>query len=300
MLKIATINTWKCEGNYKQRLNVLAHRLKEERFDILCCQESFRTLDGEHDTAKALAGKLGMSYSFSAAGRKKRIFHGENVESLSGMAVLTGPQTCMIKSGSFPLPEKSKADGCAAQFAIIRKNGDAILIVNLFLSHLQNKKNMRRKQLQAVFSHPIMEKEFAAIVFCGDFDVKPESEEFRLLKRQPEFKVNDGFIKGGGNPRVSTLYDGTCLDEEQDGQHIDHIFVLQKRHKPVAKMEFRNSRILFNEVNERALMPSDHFGVALDLILSRLTGDMKSQVYRYASFAQSWRKSREGILAFPY
>lgn len=300
MLKIATINTRKCEGDYRQRLNVLAHKLKDERFDILCCQESFRTLDGEHDTAKALARRLGMSYSFSAAGRKKRMFHGKKVESLAGMAILTGSQICMIKSGSFPLPEKSKANGCAAQFAIIRKNGDAILVVNLFLSHLQHKKDMRREQLQTIFSHPIMEKEFAAIVFCGDFNVKPESEEYRFFKQQSEFKIKDGFIKGGGNPRVSTLYNGRCFDEEQDGQHIDHIFVLQKRQGPVAKMEFCNSRIIFDQVDEEALMPSDHFGVAFDLMLSRVGGDMKSQIYRYASFAQSWRKSREGRLAFPY
>ncbi|MEA3467446.1 MAG: hypothetical protein U9R57_04390 [Thermodesulfobacteriota bacterium] len=299
MLKIATINTWKCERDYEQRLDLLTDRLKEENFDILCCQESFRTVDGEHDTARTLATGLGMSYSFSAARRKKRLFSGEKVESFSGLSILTGPQTCMIYSGSFPLPDTCKAKGSAAQFAIIRKNGDAVLIVNLFLSHLK-KKNMRIKQLQTILSHPVMEKQYGAILVCGDINVNPKNEELSFLKKLPEFKLLDGFIKGGGNPRVSALCSNTGIDEEQDGQHIDHIFVLQKRNRPVAKMKFRNSRIILDQSDGKALMPFHHFGVALDLTLSRVRRDSKNQLYRYASFAKPWRKGFSGKIAIAY
>jgi len=294
MLKIATINTWKCESDYEQRLNLLTDRLKNEHFDILCCQESFRTLDGAYDTARTLATGLGMSYFFSATRRKKRLFSGKKVESFSGLTILTGPKTCMIKSGSFPLPDNSKAKGSAAQFAIIRKNGDAILIINLFLSHLKNKKSLRLKQLQTIFSHPLMKKQYAAILICGDINVNPKNDELRFLKKQSEFKALDGFIKGGGNPRVSTLCNNTVIDEEQDGQHIDHIFVLQKRVRPVAKMKFYNSRIILDQSDGKALMPSNHFGIALDLTLSRVKRDSKKQLYRYASFAKPWRKTFTG------
>jgi len=300
MFKIATINTWKCENNYEQRLNLLTDKLKKEHFDILCCQETFRTLDGKYDTARTLAAGLGMSYSFSAASPKKRLLSGNKIDSLSGLSILTGSKTCMIKSGSFPLPDKSKAKGSAAQFAIIRKNGDAILIINLFLSHLKNKKSMRIKQLQTIFSHPLVEKQYAAILVCGDINVNPKNKEFSFLKNLSEFKLLDGFIKGGGNPRVSSLCSNTVIDEEQDGQHIDHIFALKKKTRPVAKMTFCNSRIILDQSDGEILMPSHHFGIALDLTLSRVRRDTSKQLYRYASFAKPWRKGFTGKVALPY
>lgn len=300
MLKVATINTWKCKSSYEQRLHLLIDRFKKEHLDILCCQETFRTLDGKYDTARTLAAGLDMSYSFSAASPKKRLISGKKVESFSGLTILTSSKTCTIKSGSFPLPDKSKAKGSAAQFAIIRKNGDAILIINLFLSHLKHKKKMRLNQLKTIFSHPLMEKQYAAILICGDINVNPQKAELRFLKKQSEFKVLDGFIKGGGNPRVSALCSNTALDAEQDGQYIDHIFVLQKRIRPVAEIKFRNSRIILDQSNGKTLTPSRHFGIALDLTLSRVKRDSKKQLYRYASFAQPWRKSFTGKMASPF
>lgn len=300
MLKVATINTWKCQGNYERRLQLLTEGFKRENYDILCCQESFRTIDGVYDTARTLATELGMTYSFTGARQKKRVFRGKKIESQAGLTILTGPETSMIKSGSFPTPEKSKIKGSAAQFAIIRKNGDAVLILNIYLSHLPNKKKLRRKQLEAIFSHPIMEKQYAAIMLCGDFDTKPGNEEVSFLKKETGFKVRDGFIEGGGNPRVSALLQNSYIDEEEDGKHIDHIFVLQDRKNPVAKMTFSNSRILLHQSDGQKLMPSNHFGVALELTLSRLKNDTRSQMHRYASFAQPWRQSQTGNFAFPY
>ena len=139
-----------------------------------------------------------------------------------------------------------------------------------------------------------MKKQYAAILICGDINVNPKDDELRFLKKQSEFKVLDGFIKGGGNPRVSTLCNNTVIDEEQDGQHIDHIFVLQKRVRPVAKMKFCNSRIILDQSDGKALMPSNHFGIALDLTLCRVKRDSKKQLYRYASFAKPWRKTFTG------
>lgn len=71
-----------------------------------------------------MAKGLGMSYSFSTARRKKRLFQGERIECTSGMAILTGADTWMLYSGSFFLPETIKDRGRVAQFAVIRKNGN--------------------------------------------------------------------------------------------------------------------------------------------------------------------------------
>lgn len=134
-------------------------------------------------------------------------------------------------------------------------------------------------------SHPLVEKQYGAILICGDIDVNPKSEELRFLKKLSEFNLFDAFIKGGGNPRVSALRSNTVIDEEQDGQHIEHIFVLQKKTRPVAKMEFRNSRIILDQSDGEVFMPSHHFGIALELTLARVKRDTKNQLCRYASFA---------------
>jgi len=297
MIRVATINTWKGDGDYGRRLALLAGNLKEENIDILCCQESFRTLNGEYDTARTLATELGMTCSFSAARKKRRVFQGKKIESVSGQAILTGPETWMLYSGSFPLPGNSRDKGRVAQFAVIRKDGDAVLVVNLHLSHLQGAGRLRRQQLQTVLSHPIMEKQFAAILFCGDFNAISEDEELTYLKKQSEYKVSDGFIAGGGNAGVSTLVPEKDGRRKKKKRRIDHIFVFEKNRRPSANLKLSNSRLILNHPGADGVLPSDHFGVALDLTLSRVNTNETSQVCRYVSFTTpAWRRSREGEL----
>jgi endonuclease/exonuclease/phosphatase family metal-dependent hydrolase len=59
-IKIITINTWKCDGEYRERMRSLAEGLRLLKPDIIACQECF--VSEEADTLKFLAAELHMNY----------------------------------------------------------------------------------------------------------------------------------------------------------------------------------------------------------------------------------------------
>ena len=296
MLRIATINTWKGEGDYERRLSLLAEGLREEKVDILCCQEAFATDDDRYNTAAVLAKDLCMTCSFSTARRKKRLFQGKRLECTSGMAILTGADTWMLYSGSFSLPETTKDRGRVAQFAVIRKNGNTILVINVHLSHLKNGRKLRRKQMRAILSHASLERPYGAVVLCGDFNAALEEDDLKALRNQSGYLVYDGFLAGGGNPETSTMVTGAT----ENRKRVDHIFVLEKRKNPVAKLAMKNSRLILNRQDANGIFPSDHYGVALDLEIERILRADTCQVRHYASFTQPWKKAKKGELVLSF
>ena len=296
MLRIATINTWKCEGDYERRLSLLAGGLREEKVDILCCQEAFATDDDRYNTAAVLAKDLGMTSSFSAARRKKRLFQDKRLECTSGMAILTGADTWMLYSGSFPLPETTKDRGRVAQFAVIRKKGNTILVINVHLSHLKNGGTLRREQMQEILSHASLDRSYGAVVLCGDFNAAPEEDDLKALRNPSGYLVYDGFSAGGGDPEASTMVTGAT----ENRKRVDHIFVLEKKKNPVAKLAMKNSRLILNRQDANGIFPSDHYGVALDLEIERILREDTCQIRHYASFAQPGRRIQNGgpVLSF--
>lgn len=298
MLRIATINTWKGEGEYSRRMTLLIDNLKKENLDVLCCQEAFRTDDGTYDTARVLAKELGMTCSFSAARQKNRIFQGKRVASASGLAILTGHETWMMYSGSFPLPGNSRDNGRVAQFAVVRKNGDVILFLNLHLSHLKNGVRLRKKQLQAIWEHPIMEKQFGTIVFCGDFNATEKDEELIFFFKKIPFTVRNGFLSGGGYSGQSTLVANHDTLEQRG--HIDHIFIVENKQQPLTTVKPNNGRLILDQPDDDGIFPSDHFGVAVDLQLSRVRNEQQGHMYRYLSCTPDWCRNLEGDLRYSY
>ncbi|HHD56777.1 MAG TPA: hypothetical protein ENK89_03755 [Desulfobulbaceae bacterium] len=279
-LRIATLNTWKCDGSYEKRLAVMIDQLQKEQLDILCCQEVFRSMDGRFDTVSTLAAELGMNYSFAAARSKKRIFRGEKIDSYSGMAVLSRPGTPMLFSHTMPLPEVEEDKDRAAQFIVLRSNGNGILVVNLHLSHLKGAENLRREQLCTILSHPILEKNYAAVILCGDFNEGADST-VRYLKNDLKYNIRDGYLAGGGKKNASSMH---LKKNKQKPERIDHIFILQEKSNPPAKLSLCNSRMILNRP-ERGIYASDHRGIALDLEISRIKSNEHTQLFHFLSFA---------------
>lgn len=283
-LRIATLNTWKCEGHYTKRLKVMADQLQEEHLDILCCQEVFRSMDGRNDTASTLAARLGMNYSFAAARPKKRSFQGKNIESLSGMAILTRPGIPILSSYTLPLPEVKEDKDRAAQYLVLRCNGNTLLVVNLHLSHLKGAEDFRREQLDTVLNHPLLENNYTAILLCGDFN---EGADYtvRSLENRWEYAVRDGYHFGGGEKDVSSLHRERGKKKQE---RIDHIFLLEDRSDPLAKLSLSNSRMILDQP-DCGIYPSDHCAVALDLGISRIKRSDHAQLSHFVSFVPNIR-----------
>ena len=59
-MRILTLNTWKCDGAYRPRLQAMAQGLAALAPDVILLQEVFATEDDRADTAGYLAQALSM------------------------------------------------------------------------------------------------------------------------------------------------------------------------------------------------------------------------------------------------
>ena len=278
-LRIATLNTWKCDGDYPKRIQVMVKQLQQERLDILCCQEVFRSMDGRLNTASTLAAGLGINYSFAAARHKKRIFQGKELDSFSGMAILTRQGISILSSCTLPLPGVKNDKNRAAQYIVIRCSGDTVLVINLHLSHLEGAEELRREQLHTVLNHPILEKNYAAVLLCGDFN-EGAGYTVRSLGNGWKYKIRDGYLFGDMKKDVSSLH----LEEGKKKQErIDRIFLIEDRRYPLAELSLFNSRMILDHP-DCGIYPSDHCGVALDLGISRIKRGDHTQLSHFVSF----------------
>ena len=88
-LRVVTINTGKCDGPYRERIEWLATELTALDPDIVALQEAFCAADGRADTAALLASRLGLHLAWLPARYKARLLEGSAVEGWSGLALLS-------------------------------------------------------------------------------------------------------------------------------------------------------------------------------------------------------------------
>ncbi len=279
MLRTATINIDTFSGDDGNCQEHLAGKLRKEQLDILCCQQVPYTQDRRSNTSALLAEKLGMACSFTIVGDRA---------SRRGAAILSGQKTCMLYSGSLQLPGSPPDKEQTTQFAVIRKEGDAVLVLNLHQSSRKKGKNQRREQLQMILSHPIMEKHFAAILLCGNFRAGMRVDEFSSIPKRSPYAIQEGFVADNGTSVITPLgpLNGKKGRRVQQGNYI---FVLKERRKAVAGITCGAGRCIFSQTDFPGSSSSYPLGLSLDLSLSRIQQkEMTSQIRRYASFSQSF------------
>lgn len=258
-IKIVTINTWKCDGEYHRRMSLLSAGLKKIDPQIIACQECFFSEEGNADTAGWLAGELGMYYSFVGCRPKKRYFSGRWVDSLSGMAVLS--RFPFIRSEPFELSGVPEDEGRKVQQVELEiLPGKKIGITNVHLTHLRDAIALRERQVIEVCER-LESGDQAFSIVCGDFNAGLRSAGLSLLKDRSG--AADAYILGGGRePRIS------LVESFQQGvaRCVDHIFCIPLRGGKSYPL-FKDAAVVLNEADaETGLYPSDHFGIGTVLV----------------------------------
>jgi endonuclease/exonuclease/phosphatase family metal-dependent hydrolase len=259
-IRIITINTWKCDGNYYKRLTLMAEQLKALSPGIIACQECFASDEANADTLKFLSGALNMNACFLPARFRKRIFKDNWVQSFSGLGILSAfPLTALE---DYTLPEVPGDEPRKLQLAeIVLPGGDRLLIANTHLTHLRNT-GLRAAQAGFVAEKVSAFEAYKYRVVCGDFNAAPGSVELETLVSGTQ--AIDCYAAGGGaEPRYSLAeaYDRGMLI------CVDHIFALPH---PGANTypDFVNSAIVLNSKDhEKGIYPSDHFGISTTLVI---------------------------------
>ncbi len=206
-LRILTLNTWKCDGLYRRRLNHMAQRLEELNPDVVLLQEVFATEDGQVDTAAYLAKHLAMAVTHAPARRKSRWFEERHCPSSSGLAVLT--RQPVVEHHVVALPTDEDDGERIAQIVKVVHQGNSFWVANLHLTHLPTAAKLRSSQLATCLSALRQHAGLGFSVIGGDFNTGPGNPEFDALLIPPWHLVNPfGSMK-------KTTY------RTEDGQDLD-------------------------------------------------------------------------------
>lgn len=237
-ITLLTINTWKCDGDYYSRMELLASGLKTSGARIILCQECFRTADGKVDTLSYLSRELNMPGYFVPCRRKSRLFGGIATDSFSGLGILTDLH--VIGQMIVDLPSSPADGGRSAQLLTLDLGaGLSLIMANVHLTHLQNSEALRLSQLEKVLA-VMAGSEASYRLIGGDFNARPGSVLIEFLKT-----------------RINAV---ECI------QHfVDYIFVL-----PSPKAEYPSiihAKIVLDNPDANGQYPSDHFGVQTTMSL---------------------------------
>jgi len=256
-LSIVTINTWKCDGDYFNRLFLLAEELKTISPDIIACQECFQLQDGVANTLGYLAEHLGMHQLFLPGRNKPRYFEGKSQDSLSGLGILS--RFPLTELPSVLLPLTSEDDERKLQQAkVTLPNGENVLFTNLHLTHISDAEHTRLLQIEKLASI-INQNQTHHHIICGDFNSTSSSLEIEKLKALSN--ICDLYAEGDG--------DKPCISLTPEYHHfepvcVDFIFgqMLQNSSKP----KVIASSVVLNQYNQALkTYPSDHFGIYVNI-----------------------------------
>jgi len=261
-VKIITINTWKCDGEYRLRMDILAKQLKQLKPHVIACQECFYSEEANADTLKFLADELNMNYSFLPGRSKKRPFEGKMVNSTSGLGILSVYPVTEAESFDLPIvPEDN--DRKAFKVDIDLPSGKTLTVTTTHLTHLGQQKGLRKAQAEALAGFVTEETPNPYHIICGDFNATPDSEAVMAFMELA--KATDCYTLGNGTEPHYSLTDAYYKANKQ--VCIDHIFTLQLpgiNNYP----QFIDSAVVLNTPDETSgLYPSDHFGITTTLLI---------------------------------
>jgi len=221
MIRIVTLNDTNLGTNSMARLHELTDKLRLAEIDVLCCQGMQRSLDGRQDSARKIAELLQMTYCFSATGSTVRTQNGGKETTIRGLSILAGDYAWMLNSGSFSLPGEDPAKKQVAQFAVIRQNGNSVLVINVELSPVAS---AQLQQFRAVFSHQRLQERYGAVVLCGNRKLAVSSRDLQTVTALSAYKLaseTTANTSGGDDSAVPT----SCSSQDRAGQPVDGVIL---------------------------------------------------------------------------
>jgi endonuclease/exonuclease/phosphatase family metal-dependent hydrolase len=260
-LSLVTLNTWKCDGDYPRRLELMRAGLQALRPDIVLLQEAFVTEGGEHDTAHTLASALQAELCFEPARFGERQFQGGCGNSWSGLAVLS--RLPMRRATRLELPTHPEDGDRMAQLVEFDVDGERLLVINTHLTYLRPEDEVRCAQMANILRHPWLGEDYAAILLGGDLNDGPDGVLLEWLGLRKGWRVVDcDEFLNGRRPRHSTLRDHKAVKGSPLGDNYDYILLLE--HLMPSRIDLLASDYVLDEPDPATgLYPSDHFGVRL-------------------------------------
>lgn len=258
---LVTLNTWKCEGAYRQRLALAGKELNRLRPDVVALQECFQADGANADTASWLATHCGLHAAQVQARRKHRAFEGSSVPSSSGMAMLC--RQPWIAHQALPLPSHAADGGRVAQIITLQAGPHTVHVANLHLSHLPGSEGaeLRVLQLNAVLKQLQTLGPAGATLLCGDFNGELSSPGIADFTGSP-WGLVDTYILAG------SVREATCFNDQGQGQVFDHVLLAPSL--STCQVDIRSAATVLrcDRPDADGVAASDHSGLMVRLSLA--------------------------------
>jgi endonuclease/exonuclease/phosphatase family metal-dependent hydrolase len=252
-MRVVSLNTWKAEGDYSQRVRAMVDGLADLSADVIALQEDWRTCDSQTHTARSLANALSMHLTWIPARAKLRSFEETSILSTAGLAVLS--RAPVLEQRVITLPQDASDGERLAQCVKLPGDEQPWWLVNVHLTHLGHRADLRHAQLQTVLdAMESVAQDGQAVVVCGDFNAEPHDDEIA------------GFLQANG-PLIDA-FSGitnkvTHRSETGIARNIDHIFLRAVAGMPAWVVH--HARVVMDRPTAQVVLASDHFAVCADL-----------------------------------
>lgn len=244
-MKIATLNTWKNDGEYEKRVNLIIEQTRLLAVDLLFIQENFCTKDETIHTAKEIADGLGYTFIANHARLKHRSLNGKTYASYSGLAVIYKPSLNVLCHYE-QLPTNSMDGGRGVQFCAVSFKGISVCVVNAHFTHLQDTE-LKKKQFEYVLKHKTL-KDFSNSVILGDFNITPEHAIFEAIREK-------GFV-------AAVEEQPTFPASKSPQRTLDYIFT------KTPDLIVKEQHVCY-DTSKNGVYPSDHFGLSITLVIPK-------------------------------
>jgi endonuclease/exonuclease/phosphatase family metal-dependent hydrolase len=262
-IRLVILNTWKCEGEYHQRLRLITEELLALDPDIVALQESFLSVDGRWNTARDIAESLQMEFILLSNRRKKRTMGSQVLDSYNGLSILT--RLPIKESWEFELSKFPEDGDRSALLAVFDCCQSEFILANLHLTHIPNRDEARTRQLSELIGHCKQLKR--NVVLCGDFN-SPLRNLNRAGLLAPKGELRDTWeLAGGSQPKPVTLHAAhRSVGTEFEHGSIDHIMYLEQASP---KLSFSHPDRVFEKGDQFfGILPSDHMGLSITISIS--------------------------------
>lgn len=262
LLRVVTINTGKCDGPYRDRLNALLAGLAALDADIILAQEAFEAVDAPAlSTPRHLADGLRLHLAFHPIRPKRREVEGVSMDSVSGLATLS--RWPLGDVATVALSDDREDGDRAVLFVEVPTPDGVVRTANTHLTHLRRRDDLRVQQAREVIDHPWWHGEAALRLLGGDMNAREGHDVHALIRDgDASWAGSDAYEAAGDLTRAATI-----RREAPGGPieaRLDYLYILAPRHAPPPRVA--GARVVLDRPLGDVL-PSDHFGVLADIRL---------------------------------